>query len=123
MLHSRLSCSFLSFPLSVSEILGCGFSSKEETGVIKSQDWPMNYKANTECMWNIKVPSGKKITLTFTHFDLEAKDALTSTCYDNIMVYDINGLTSALIQSYGKQVFTAANVCSPNNLYLQSESK
>uniref|UniRef100_A0A3Q2VHF8 Zgc:154142 n=1 Tax=Haplochromis burtoni TaxID=8153 RepID=A0A3Q2VHF8_HAPBU len=90
------------YPEDITEILGCGFSSKEETGVIKSQDWPMNYKANTECMWNIKVPSGKKITLTFTHFDLEAKDALTSTCYDNIMVYDINGLTSALIQSYGQ---------------------
>ncbi|KAL3996601.1 hypothetical protein ACER0C_009257 [Sarotherodon galilaeus] len=90
------------YPEDITEILGCGFSSKEETGVIRSQDWPMNYKPNTECMWNIDVPSGKKITLTFTHLDLEAKDALTSTCYDNIMVYDINGLTSALIQSYGQ---------------------
>uniref|UniRef100_A0A3B4TUR0 Zgc:154142 n=1 Tax=Seriola dumerili TaxID=41447 RepID=A0A3B4TUR0_SERDU len=78
------------YPEDITEIQGCGISSKEETGVIKSQNWPMNYKANTECMWNIALPLGKKITLTFTHFDLEAKDILASKCYDNIMVYDIN---------------------------------
>lgn len=84
------------------DIQGCGFSSEEETGVIKSQNWPMNYKANMECMWNIAVPLGKKITLTFTHFDLEAKDFITSKCYDNVMLFDINGLTSALNQKHGK---------------------
>lgn len=64
----------------------------------------MNYKANAECMWNIVVPFGKKITLKFTHFDLEGKDILTSKCYDNIMVYDINSLTNALIQKHGESV-------------------
>lgn len=86
----------------VAEILGCGLSSAEETGVIKSQNWPMNYKANSECMWNIALPLGKKITLTFTHFDLEAKDILTSKCLDNIVVYDINTLTNALIVKHGE---------------------
>lgn len=61
----------------------------------------MNYKANAECMWNIALPLGKKITLTFTHFDLEAKDILTSKCFDNIMVYDINSLSNALLQKHG----------------------
>ncbi|XP_017289814.1 cubilin [Kryptolebias marmoratus] len=89
------------YPEDIAEIQDCGFSSKEETGVIKSQNWPMNYKANTECMWNIAVPFGKKITFTFTHFDLEAKDFLTSKCYDNIMLYDISGLTNALILKHG----------------------
>ncbi|XP_071359853.1 ovochymase-2 [Trachinotus anak] len=89
------------YPEDITEIQGCGISSKEETGVIKSQNWPMNYKANTECMWNIALPLGKKITLTFTHFDLEAKDILTSKCYDNVMVYDINSVTNALIQKHG----------------------
>lgn len=79
-------------------------SSKEEIGVIKSQNWPMNYKANAECMWNIALPLGKKITLTFTHFDLEAKDFITSKCFDNIMVYDINSLTNVQIQKHGKFV-------------------
>lgn len=88
--------------LPITEILGCGFTSKEETGVIKSQNWPKNYKANTECMWTITVPLGKKITLTFTHFDLEPKDLLSSKCYDNVMLYDLSGLTNALNQKHGK---------------------
>ncbi|XP_040043305.2 ovochymase-2 isoform X2 [Gasterosteus aculeatus] len=85
----------------IAEIQGCGISSKEETGVIKSQNWPMNYKANAECMWNIALPFGKKITLTFTHFDLEAKDLMTSKCFDNMMVYELSGLTNALLQTHG----------------------
>ncbi|KAM9792333.1 cubilin [Neosynchiropus ocellatus] len=89
------------YPEDIAEIQGCGFSSKEQTGVIKSTNWPTNYKANSECMWNIAVPFGKKITLTFTHFDLEGKDILTSRCYDNIVVYDISSLTSNLNQKHG----------------------
>ncbi|CAN9510288.1 unnamed protein product [Ophioblennius macclurei] len=89
------------YPEDIAEIQGCGFSSKEENGVIKSQNWPMNYKGNSECMWNIVVPFGKKITLTFTHFDLEGKDFLTSKCYDNVMVYDINGVTNAVVNTHG----------------------
>uniref|UniRef100_A0A3Q2CBD6 Zgc:154142 n=1 Tax=Cyprinodon variegatus TaxID=28743 RepID=A0A3Q2CBD6_CYPVA len=89
------------YPEDIAEILGCGFTSKEETGVIKSQNWPKNYKANTECMWTITVPLGKKITLTFTHFDLEPKDLLSSKCYDNVMLYDLSGLTNALNQKHG----------------------
>ncbi|KAK5608459.1 hypothetical protein CRENBAI_025008 [Crenichthys baileyi] len=83
------------YPEDIPEIQGCGFSSDEESGVIKSQNWPMNYKANTECMWYIAVPLRKKITMPFSHFDLEAKDFLTSKCYDNVMLYDLNGLTNA----------------------------
>nr|XP_046272112.1 tolloid-like protein 2 [Scatophagus argus] len=89
------------YPEDITEIQGCGFTSKEETGVIKSQNWPMNYKADAECMWNIVLPAGKKITLNFTHFDLEPKDILTFKCYDNIMVYDINSATNAQLNKYG----------------------
>ncbi|XP_068177209.1 ovochymase-2 [Antennarius striatus] len=85
----------------ITEIQGCGFSSKEETGVIKSHNWPMNYKANAECMWNIALPAWKKISLKFTHFDLEPRDIITFKCYDNIMVYDINGFTNTLIKKHG----------------------
>ncbi|XP_068445519.1 ovochymase-2 [Clinocottus analis] len=85
----------------ITDIQGCGLSSKEETGVIKSQNWPMNYKANSECMWNIALPFLKKFTLTFTHFDLEAKVFPTSKCLDNIMVYELNGVTNALLQTHG----------------------
>ncbi|XP_057698672.1 ovochymase [Corythoichthys intestinalis] len=89
------------YPEDIAEIQGCGLSSKEEIGVIKSHNWPMNYKANAECMWSVAVPLGKKITLTFTHFDLEAKDILSSKCADSVVVYDINGLTNTLHQKHG----------------------
>lgn len=73
------------------EIQGCSFSSKEETGGIKSQYWPKNYRSHSECMWNIAVRTGKKITQKLTHFDLEARDMLASRCYDNVMLYDNKG--------------------------------
>lgn len=53
-------------------------------------------------MWNIVGPLGKKITLNFTHFDLEAKDFLSGKCFDNVVVYEINSVTNALIRQYGK---------------------
>ncbi|KAF3852521.1 hypothetical protein F7725_005876 [Dissostichus mawsoni] len=80
---------------------GLWLFSRAPTGVIKSQNWPMNYKANAECMWNIDAPFNKRITLNLTHFDLEAKDFLSSKCYDNIVVFDINSWTNALIQKHG----------------------
>lgn len=62
----------------------------------------MNYKANADCMWNIAVPVGKKIHLTFTDFDVEPADMFTNRCYDNIMVYDINSVTNAMHQKFGR---------------------
>ncbi|XP_033985229.1 ovochymase-2 [Trematomus bernacchii] len=89
------------YPEDIAEIQGCGLFSRAPTGVIKSQNWPMNYKANAECMWNIDAPVNKRITLHFTHFDLEAKDFISSKCYDNIVVFDMNSGTNALIQTHG----------------------
>ncbi|XP_063074737.1 ovochymase-2 [Engraulis encrasicolus] len=65
---------------------GCGDASHAETGVIKSQNWPMNYAPNKECMWKVKVPEGKRITLRFSDFDIEP--AMLGKCYDNVLVYD-----------------------------------
>lgn len=62
----------------------------------------MNYKANAECMWNIALPIGKKITLNFTDFDLEGRDIVTFKCYDNIMVYEISRLTNTLSHEHGR---------------------
>ncbi|KAM6940692.1 cubilin [Xenentodon cancila] len=95
------------YPEDIAEIQGCGFSSEKETGIIKSQNWPMSYEANTHCMWNIVLPFWKKITLTFTHFDLEGKDFQASKCYDNVMLYDISNVTNALIHKHGPFCGTA----------------
>lgn len=83
--------------------------------MIKSQYWPKNYKGHSECMWNIAVRAGKKITLKFTHFDLEAKDMLTSRCSDNVMLYDIYGLTNVLNKKHGRSD-TCIRVIKPNYL-------
>ncbi|TSK22490.1 Chymotrypsin-like elastase family member 2A [Bagarius yarrelli] len=72
---------------SPNEIQGCGGFSTAETGVMKSDNWPMNYAPNRECMWIVQVPKGKTITLTFTHFDLEAA-GLLGPCFDNVVVFD-----------------------------------
>lgn len=39
-------------------------------GVIESPDYPNNYPSNVKCIWNIEVPKGNKINVTFTHFDI-----------------------------------------------------
>uniref|UniRef100_A0A8B9L296 Zgc:154142 n=1 Tax=Astyanax mexicanus TaxID=7994 RepID=A0A8B9L296_ASTMX len=69
-------------------VQGCGGFSREETGVIKSENWPMNYPPNRECLWRVQVPQGKTITLTFTQFDVEEAGLLLGRCFDNVVIYD-----------------------------------
>ncbi|KAI1887407.1 hypothetical protein AGOR_G00189980 [Albula goreensis] len=76
------------YPEDIGEIQGCGGASHEEVGVIKTKNWPMNYPANSQCLWTIQVPAGKKITLTFTHFEVEEPGPLIGRCYDNVVIYD-----------------------------------
>lgn len=53
-------------------------------------------------MWNIAVPIGKKISLNFTHFDLQ--DGTFLRCYDQVTIFDINGLTNAANKMHGRLV-------------------
>ena len=78
------------------EIQGCGGVFGEDTGVIKSPRWPHSYPASRECMWVLEAPPGRNISLTFTHFDLEAKDLLSSRCLDSLVAYDV--LDASLIK-------------------------
>ena len=53
-------------------ISGCPLiNSAASAGVIYSPNFPWNYSNSRRCTWNITTPSWLKITLTFTHFDLE----------------------------------------------------
>ncbi|XP_073670702.1 ovochymase-2 [Paramisgurnus dabryanus] len=76
------------YPEDLADIQGCGGFSQEETGIIRSQNWPLNYPANSMCLWIIRSPKGKTIKLTFTDFDVEAGGILLGRCYDNVVVYD-----------------------------------
>ncbi|XP_075705835.1 ovochymase-2-like [Rhinoderma darwinii] len=75
-------------PDDIEEIQSCGGGSTEETGVIKSPNWPNNYAPNRLCVWHLQVPEGKKITINFTHFDLEDVDIFNKLCYDYVAVYE-----------------------------------
>ncbi|XP_072534618.1 ovochymase-2 [Salminus brasiliensis] len=76
------------YPEDIAEIQTCGGFLREESGVIKSENWPMNYPPNRECLWRVQVPKGKTITLTFTQFDVEAAGILLGRCFDNVVIYD-----------------------------------
>ena len=90
----------VSLCVTIPEIQGCDLSTTAENGVIKFWDWPVNYKANVECMWNIEVPVGKNITLNFTDFDLEPKALV---CFDNVMIFDIRTQDGLLMKKHGKK--------------------
>ncbi|XP_063811710.1 ovochymase-2-like [Pseudophryne corroboree] len=75
-------------PEDIEEIQSCGGSSTEESGVIKSPNWPNNYAPIRLCVWHLEVPQEKKMTLKFTHFDLEDPDFMTRDCYDYVAAYE-----------------------------------
>ncbi|KAG7267725.1 hypothetical protein CRUP_031615, partial [Coryphaenoides rupestris] len=72
-----------------------------ESGVIKSPNWPMNYGPNGDCLWSVEVPEGKVITLTFSHFDVEARTILSPRCLDYVVMHDIRGTDGILVKKYG----------------------
>ncbi|XP_048237900.1 cubilin-like isoform X1 [Haliotis rufescens] len=67
----------------------CGGDLVTPSGVITSPNYPGLYAHNRVCEWRIQVPAGRKVTLTFTDFRLEA----SRTCsWDYIEAY--NGILS-----------------------------
>lgn len=49
----------------------CGGIRNETTGQITSPSFPDLYPTSTRCVWEIHAPAHHRITLNFTHFDLE----------------------------------------------------
>ncbi|VDK82361.1 unnamed protein product [Dibothriocephalus latus] len=49
----------------------CGSQVRGTFGTITSPNYPQAYSANTRCLWEITVPVGSTITLSFTSFNLE----------------------------------------------------
>ncbi|XP_056143060.1 complement component 1, r subcomponent [Lampris incognitus] len=59
-------------------------------GEVQSPQYPMPYAPNLEKQWDLSVPEGYQIQLTFTHLDIEPSD---SCYYDAVtVVYDQNVL-------------------------------
>ena len=62
-------------------VAGCGLGTNLHglAGFIASPNFPNNYPQYSRCVWNITVPSGYFIKLTFLHFQLEPHQS--SPCY------------------------------------------
>ncbi|XP_078582053.1 cubilin-like isoform X2 [Branchiostoma floridae x Branchiostoma japonicum] len=66
----------------------CGGQLTTPTGTFTSPNFPGQYPHSRRCLWQITVPQGRRITLTFNAFNIENH----SSCrYDYIAVY--NGVT------------------------------
>jgi hypothetical protein len=52
----------------------CGGEMGEFTGYIESPNYPGNYPANVECIWNINPPSKRKILIVVPEIFLPSED-------------------------------------------------
>lgn len=66
-------------------------------GVIMSPNYPRSYPHNTRCVWLLRGTPGRKVTLTFTNFGLEAH----SSCnYDYLELRQGDNANASLINRY-----------------------
>lgn len=65
----------------------CGGFFNGSNGTITSPSFPEAYPGNKNCVWEIVAPSQYRITLNFTHFDLEGNNVYQEECeYDSVEV-------------------------------------
>uniref|UniRef100_A0A1A9WC30 Metalloendopeptidase n=1 Tax=Glossina brevipalpis TaxID=37001 RepID=A0A1A9WC30_9MUSC len=66
----------------------CGGVIEYPNGTITSPSFPDNYPILKDCIWEIIAPPKHKISLNFTHFDLEGAAHHQSECgYDKVTIY------------------------------------
>ncbi|CAB1336427.1 unnamed protein product [Coregonus sp. 'balchen'] len=69
----------------------CGGEMGEFTGYIESPNYPGNYPANVECIWNINPPSKRKILIVVPEIFLPSEDewsATSITTYETCQTYE-----------------------------------
>lgn len=64
--------------------VGCSRTFDGESGVITSPNHPDNHPVSLDCSYLIRVPSGKTVTLSFSHFDLEPSESKLSSDIDGL---------------------------------------
>lgn len=69
-------CKFYQVNINVLSLLpigdGCGHTVLGPTsGTLASRNFPGTYPNRTQCEWNLRVPEGRTLLLTFGDFDLE----------------------------------------------------
>ncbi|XP_078540694.1 embryonic protein UVS.2-like [Lissotriton helveticus] len=98
----------------------CAHAYSTSPGTVTSENYPQNYPASLDCGYYISAPSGNKISLTFTSFDLEP--SVTTCRADYLVIY--NGPTNKdpLIGRYCGSGPVPSVVSSGNSLLLQFHS-
>ncbi|XP_051784067.1 ovochymase-2 [Erpetoichthys calabaricus] len=109
-------------PEDIEEIQGCGGYFDTEVGVMKSANWPLKYPGNRMCTWILNVPTGKRITLNFTYFDLEEQDPFTKKCFDNLVVFDVASYGTRKYGPYCGNQWPPAILSAENKLVVRFHS-
>lgn len=60
--------------------VACGGVIKSLNGTLTSPSYPDSYPGNKNCIWEIVAPESFRITLNFTHFDLEGNNVSEQSC-------------------------------------------
>jgi len=75
--NSFYDCELLTLLFSYAACVSPGISLVGSSGFFSSPNFPADFPTNSNCTWNITVPAGKIIKLTFLNF------TFTSTCSQN----------------------------------------
>ena len=63
----------------------CGGYIDQANGTLQSPSFPELYPPNKNCVWQIAAPEQYRITLNFTHFDLEGNNVREFLLYKEKM--------------------------------------
>jgi len=64
-------------------VLVCGGMLTTHMGTLASPNYPGLYAHSRQCTWNIRVPEGQKVMLTFSDMDLE--DSSGNFCFNDFV--------------------------------------
>lgn len=98
---------------------GCGGILKQESGIIKSPNYPERYPYSCKCEWLIEVEYDKSVELTLNVVDVET-DAMCE--YDYIAVYNGRSANEMELSKICHQKKPTVISSSGNNMFVQFAS-
>ncbi|XP_072307339.1 cubilin [Eucyclogobius newberryi] len=98
---------------------GCGGTFTDTEGIIISPNWPNDYAHNRQCVYIIRLPQGEKVSLNFTHMNLESH---SSCVFDYVEVRDGLQETAPLIGRFCGSVLPAPLRSSSSYLWIRFRS-
>lgn len=99
---------------------GCGGTFTESEGIIISPNWPNNYAHNRQCIYLIRLPAGEKVSVNFTHMNLENHSNCAFDYVEVGLVYDSQTcVLMMMIMNTATPSLTKLNVLYTTNLLLK----